>query len=184
MGQLKIVPGGLQLSGQALFLDVLRASSIRSRHGQPITIGTQWNNIIFNFSLIFPCISHIFSVIWIESSKNFSINTRDYEGRLDNHLFLGHDKLEVLAHHFRVVDTHGAMLFSVNKNEVSIGANSLNVEGEGGAIFRESIQAPIIKAEPGKELKCVPLHQFNLSLSTYIFKLLIQNTIFSFIKFN
>lgn len=39
MGQLKIVPGGLQLSGQALFLDVLRASSIRSRHGQPITIG-------------------------------------------------------------------------------------------------------------------------------------------------
>lgn len=41
MGQLKIVPGGLQLTGQALFLDVLRASSIRSRHGQPITIGMQ-----------------------------------------------------------------------------------------------------------------------------------------------
>lgn len=68
---------------------------------------------------------------------------------------MGHDKLEVLAHHFRVVDTHGAMLFSVNKNEVSIGANALNVEGEGGAIFRESIQAPVIRAEPGKELKYV-----------------------------
>lgn len=40
MGQLRIVPGGLQLTGQALFLDVLRASIIRSRHGQPITIGT------------------------------------------------------------------------------------------------------------------------------------------------
>lgn len=39
MGQLKIVPGGMQLSGQALFLDVLRASSIRSKHGLPITIG-------------------------------------------------------------------------------------------------------------------------------------------------
>ncbi|XP_055300317.1 delta-sarcoglycan isoform X2 [Sitodiplosis mosellana] len=126
MGQLKIVPGGLQLSGQALFLDVLRASSIRSRHGQPITI---------------------------ESSKNFSINTRDYEGRLDNRLFLGHDKLEILSHHFKVIDTHGAMLFSVNKNEVSIGANALNVEGEGGAVFRESIQTPLIRAEPGKELK-------------------------------
>lgn len=97
----------------------------------------------------------LISLSRIESSKNFSINTRDYEGRLDNRLFLGHDKLEVLAHHFRVVDTHGAMLFSVNKNEVSIGANALNVEGEGGAIFRESIQAPVIRAEPGKELKYV-----------------------------
>lgn len=91
----------------------------------------------------------------LESSKNFSINTRDYEGRLDNRIFLGHDKLEVLAHHFKVVDTHGAMLFAVNKNEVTIGANALNVEGEGGAIFRESIQTSVIRAEPRKELKCV-----------------------------
>lgn len=50
MGQLKIVPGGLQLSGQALFLDVLRASSIRSRHGQPITIGTN-ESLLFHISV-------------------------------------------------------------------------------------------------------------------------------------
>lgn len=159
MGQLKIVPGGLQLSGQALFLDVLRASSIRSRHGQPITIG---KNFLLS-SFFFVRMQNSF--LWrfthaslhsrIESSKNFSINTRDYEGRLDNRLFLGHDKLEVLAHHFKVVDTHGAMLFGVNKNEVTIGANALHVDGEGGAIFRESIQTPLIRAEPGKELKFV-----------------------------
>lgn len=51
MGQLKIVPGGLQLSGQALFLDVLRASSIRSRHGQPITIGMHNNGTRMAFVL-------------------------------------------------------------------------------------------------------------------------------------
>lgn len=39
MGQLKIVAGGVQLSGQALIMDLLRASAIRSRHGQPISIG-------------------------------------------------------------------------------------------------------------------------------------------------
>lgn len=128
MGQLKIVPGGLQLSGQALFLDLLRASTIRSRHGQPITI---------------------------ESSKNFSINTRDYEGRVDNQLFLGHDKLEVMAHHFKILDTHGAVLFAADRNEIIIGANSLHVEGDGGIIFRESVQSPLIRAEPGKELKYV-----------------------------
>lgn len=39
MGQLKIVPGGIQLTGQAVIMDMLRASTIRSRHGQPISIG-------------------------------------------------------------------------------------------------------------------------------------------------
>lgn len=84
---------------------------------------------------------------------NFSINTRDWEGRIDNHLFLGHDKLEVMAHSFNIVDTHGNKVFSADKNEVAIGANSLRVEGEGGVIFRESVQTPIIRAEPGHELK-------------------------------
>lgn len=39
MGQLKVVSGGLQLSGNTLVLDMLRASTIRSRHGQPLSIG-------------------------------------------------------------------------------------------------------------------------------------------------
>lgn len=39
MGQLQIVAGGLQLTGQTLILDYLRASSIRARHGQAVTIG-------------------------------------------------------------------------------------------------------------------------------------------------
>lgn len=39
MGSLKVVAGGLQLSGQALVLDLLKASTIRSRQGQPISIG-------------------------------------------------------------------------------------------------------------------------------------------------
>lgn len=126
MGQLKIVPGGLQLTGQALFLDVLRASSIRSKFGQPIVF---------------------------ESSKNFTINTHDYEGHIDNQLFLGHDKIEVKAHHFKIYDPHGKILFATDRNDVTIGANILRVEGEGGIIFRESIQTPLIRAEPGKELK-------------------------------
>lgn len=57
MGQLKVVAGGIQLSGQALVLDVLRASSIRSRHGQPISIGTlkeSLNNTIIYSLLRFP----------------------------------------------------------------------------------------------------------------------------------
>lgn len=88
-----------------------------------------------------------------ESSRNFSINTRDPNGLLENHLFLGHDKFECLAAGFRINDTTGRNLFSVNRNEVTIGAHALRIEGEGGAIFRESIQTPHVRAEPGRELR-------------------------------
>ena len=74
---------------------------------------------------------------------------------MENQLFLGHDKLEVLANNFRVTDPHGGTLFSVDKNEVTIGANSLRVDGEGGVIFKESIQTPLVRAEAGKDLKLV-----------------------------
>ncbi|KAH8356487.1 hypothetical protein KR200_002220, partial [Drosophila serrata] len=126
MGQLKIIPGGIQLSGQAIIMDMLRASTIRSRHGQPISI---------------------------ESSRNFSINTRDPNGLIENHLFLGHDKFECLSQGFRINDTNGRSLFSVNRNEVTIGAHALRIDGEGGAVFRESVQTPHVRAEPGRELR-------------------------------
>lgn len=126
MGQLKIVPGGIQLTGQAFIMDLLRASTIRSKHGQPISI---------------------------ESSRNFSINTRDSNGILENHLFLGHDKLECLSTGFQINDTAGRNLFSVSRDEVFIGAHALRVDGEGGAIFRESIQTPHVRAEAGRELR-------------------------------
>lgn len=62
MGQLRIVPGGIQLLGQALVLDSLFASSIKSRRGQPIAV---------------------------ESSRNFTVSTRDSHGHLQSRLFLG-----------------------------------------------------------------------------------------------
>ncbi|XP_040174117.1 delta-sarcoglycan [Anopheles arabiensis] len=126
MGQLKIVPGGIQLTGQALVLNTLRASSIRSKHGQPISV---------------------------ESSRNLSINTRNAYGAVENQLFLGHDRLEVLANHFRITDTHGTNLFAVDRDEVIVGAGSLRVEGEGGVAFRDSIQTPLVRADAGKDLK-------------------------------
>ncbi|XP_055685232.1 delta-sarcoglycan isoform X2 [Lutzomyia longipalpis] len=143
MGQLKVVAGGLQLSGQALVLDLLRASTIRSRHGQPIAI---------------------------ESSRNFSINTRDSEGFIENQLFLGHDRVECLASGFRVTDTHGGNLFAVDRDEVAIGANSLRIDGEGGAIFRESIQTPLVRADAGRELRLEsPTRSLEMRASQEIF---------------
>lgn len=71
MGSLRIVTGGVQLKGQAMVLDALIASTIRSRNGVPITI---------------------------ESSKNITLSTRDREGYLLNRIVLGKF---VIPHRYR-----------------------------------------------------------------------------------
>uniref|UniRef100_A0A336MWC4 CSON006999 protein n=1 Tax=Culicoides sonorensis TaxID=179676 RepID=A0A336MWC4_CULSO len=126
MGHLKMVPGGIQLNGQSMIMDTLRASKIKARQGQPITI---------------------------ESYRNFTVNTRSEDGFVENRLFIGHDRFEVAAHSFRVNDAHGNSLLSVNKNAVTVGSHALKVEGDGGVIFKDSIQTPLIRSEAGKDLK-------------------------------
>ncbi|ALC48182.1 Scgdelta [Drosophila busckii] len=125
MGLLKIVPGGIQLNGQAVFMDMLRASTIRSRPGHPLKI---------------------------ESARNFTINTRDDDGKLTNRIFLGHDRFECLAKQFRINDTNGRTLFAVNRSRVTVGAHSLRIEGEGGASFRGSVQTRHVRAEAAHAL--------------------------------
>ncbi|CAO1337825.1 unnamed protein product [Diamesa hyperborea] len=143
MGQLKVVNGGIQLDGQAMILDELRTSHIRSRHGQPLTF---------------------------ESSRNITFNTRDADGSLENQLFLGHDKLEIQAKKFRVSDMYGNTLFYADQDLVEIGAGSLRIEGEGGAIFRDAVQTPLVRAEAGKELKLEsPTRSLEMQASQEIF---------------
>ncbi|KAL0274571.1 UNVERIFIED_CONTAM: hypothetical protein PYX00_002673 [Menopon gallinae] len=126
MGQLRIVSGGLQLSGQAMVLDSLIASSIRSRRGQPISI---------------------------ESSRNFTVSTRDAGGRVSSRMVLDKDKMECLTRGFQVLDTKGSVLFSANEEEVVVGADVLRVTGLGGAVFDGTVQTPLIRAASGSELK-------------------------------
>lgn len=61
MGSMKIMQGGLQLSGRTLITDRLVATAIRSRAGRPILI---------------------------ESSANITLNARNQQGRLVNSLKL------------------------------------------------------------------------------------------------
>ncbi|XP_063530430.1 zeta-sarcoglycan-like isoform X2 [Cydia strobilella] len=125
MGQLRIVPGGLQLLGQALVLDSLFASSIKSRRGQPIAI---------------------------ESSRNFTVSTRDTEGLLQSRLFLSHDRLEVNAPRLEVRDARGALLFGAGQDSVTVGAETLTITSPAGAMLHTSAQTPLVRAPPSKRL--------------------------------
>lgn len=66
---------------------------------------------------------------------------------------MGHDKLEIMAHSLKFIDTRGNILFAADKNEVAIGARTLHISGDGGVIVRESVQTPLVRAEPGQDLK-------------------------------
>lgn len=57
MGQLKVINGGIQLDGQALILDELRTSILRSRHGQPITFGNFYANLMLEIDQFFNSFS-------------------------------------------------------------------------------------------------------------------------------
>ncbi|XP_026479845.1 delta-sarcoglycan-like [Ctenocephalides felis] len=126
LGNLRVVPGGLHLTGKAYVMGPLTASSIRSKPGQPLTV---------------------------ESTTNFTINTRDANGMLKNRMYLGDDKLEVWASSFIVMDHRGVPLFSANPKEVIVGSDTLHAAGEGGAHFTGSIQTPAVKSEPGHNLR-------------------------------
>ncbi|XP_046979075.1 delta-sarcoglycan-like [Vanessa cardui] len=125
MGQLRIVPGGLQLLGQALVLDSLFASSVKSRRGQPISI---------------------------ESSRNFTVSTRDALGMIQSRLFLGHDRLEVNVARLEVRDSRGTLLLGAGHDAVSIGAENLVVASPAGVTFNSAVQSPLVKAPPAKQL--------------------------------
>ncbi|XP_046994889.1 delta-sarcoglycan [Schistocerca americana] len=125
MGSLRIVSGGVQLRGQALVMDTLLASSIRSRRGYPLLF---------------------------ESSRNFTVKTRDHNGRVASSLFLNGERLDVASQSFRVTDPKGQLLFHADRHEVVVGADSLRVSGEGGAVFDGSVQTPLVRANPGEEL--------------------------------
>ncbi|KAL4703404.1 hypothetical protein ACJJTC_011193 [Scirpophaga incertulas] len=125
MGQLRIVPGGLQLLGQALVLDSLFASNIKSRRGQPITM---------------------------ESSRNFSVSTRDSHGLLQSRLFLGHDRLELNVPRMEVRDSRGVLLLGAGQDEVTVGAETLTVTSPAGVTLNTAIQTPLVRAPPSKQL--------------------------------
>ncbi|XP_015905217.1 delta-sarcoglycan [Parasteatoda tepidariorum] len=126
MGNLKIRKDGIRVEGQSIFLKSLYASQIQSRQDQPL---------------------------WFESSRNITINTRNSKGIVTSKLNLGDGRLDVYTSQFIVKKPNGDVLLKINEDEVIMAANRLRVSGDGGVIFDGSIQTPLVKSEPSRQLK-------------------------------
>lgn len=126
IGSLKVVPGGIELRGQAAVLDALVASSLRSRRGRNLVL---------------------------ESWSNFTASARSHDGRLLARLTVGEDRVDCVSRGFRITDPRGGILFSADREQVVVGAEMLRVTGDGGAVFQGSVQTPLVRGESGRGLR-------------------------------
>lgn len=63
--------------------------------------------------------------------------------------------MECMSRAFRITDPNGELLFSANNERVVVGARTLKVTGVGGAIFKGSVQTPLVSSEAGHDLRLV-----------------------------
>ncbi|XP_029034407.2 zeta-sarcoglycan isoform X2 [Osmia bicornis bicornis] len=126
IGSLKVVPGGIELRGQAAVLDALVASSLRSRRGKNLVL---------------------------ESWSNFTASARSHDGRLLARFTVGEDRVDCVSRGFRITDPRGGILFSADREQVVVGAEMLRVTGDGGAVFQGSVQTPLVRGESGRGLR-------------------------------
>ncbi|XP_023317599.1 zeta-sarcoglycan [Trichogramma pretiosum] len=126
IGSLKVIPGGIELHGQAAILDALIASSVKSRRG---------SNLV------------------LESWTNFTASARSDTGQVLARFTLSEDKVECVAKAFRITDPNGELIFLSSNNRVVVGAKNLKVTGVGGAVFEGSVQTPLVTSAAGHDLK-------------------------------
>lgn len=126
IGSLKVVPGGIELRGQAAVLDTLVASSLRSRRGKNLVL---------------------------ESWNSFTASARSHDGRLLARFTVGEDRVDCVSRGFRITDPQGGILFSADRKQVVVGAEMLRVTGDGGAVFKTSVQTPLVRGDSSGGLR-------------------------------
>ncbi|XP_048884299.1 uncharacterized protein LOC125750481 isoform X2 [Brienomyrus brachyistius] len=126
MGHLRITKTGLELNGDSEFLRPLYAKEIQSRPGSPL---------------------------FLQSSKNVSINILDGKNRAVTQLVAGSSGIHACCKLLEVKSNTGKLLFSADAHEVVVGAEKLRVPGAEGAVFSNSVETPHVRSEPFKELR-------------------------------
>ncbi|KAK6493101.1 zeta-sarcoglycan-like [Huso huso] len=127
MGNLRVNKQGVRLEGISEFLLPLYVKEIQSRKDSPLIL---------------------------QSDRNVTVNARNDLGQLTGQLTVGSQTVEAQCQRFEVLSSDsGKVLFSADKDEISIGAGKLRVTGTEGAVFGHSVETPLIRAGPSQDLK-------------------------------
>ncbi|XP_072446627.1 delta-sarcoglycan isoform X4 [Chiloscyllium punctatum] len=93
------------------------------------------------------------SSLYLQSSRNVTVSIRDSQDQTVTQLNTGSEAIEARGKRFEVNSNTDKLLFSAEDSEVVVGADRLRVLGAEGAVFEKSLETPLIRAEPFKELR-------------------------------
>ncbi|XP_064413928.1 gamma-sarcoglycan isoform X3 [Latimeria chalumnae] len=93
------------------------------------------------------------SLLLLHSSQNVTVNARNSQGNVTGRLTVGPKTIEAYGQHFEISSNSGKMLFSVDEKEVVVGADKLRITGPEGALFENSVETPLVKADAFKPLR-------------------------------
>ncbi|KAJ8368832.1 hypothetical protein SKAU_G00088600 [Synaphobranchus kaupii] len=125
MGLLQVNADGLRLEGESEFLFPLYAQEIDSRED---------------------------SSLLIHSSQNVSLVARNEKGSVTGSLFVGPDLVEAFGRHLEITSNTDKMLFTASETEAVVGVDKLRVTGPEGALFEHSVETPLVKSDPLKDI--------------------------------
>ncbi|KAM4628233.1 gamma-sarcoglycan isoform 1-T2 [Polymixia lowei] len=127
MGLLQVHPDGVKLEkGESEFLVPLYAQEIHSRTD---------------------------SSLLVHSTENVSLNARNENGDVTGGIFVGPKEVQGYAQNLVIMSHTDKMLFAANGKEAVVGTDKLRVTGPEGALFQHSVEVPLLKSEPLKDLR-------------------------------
>ncbi|KAM4612148.1 zeta-sarcoglycan-like [Polymixia lowei] len=127
MGNLQLNQEGIRLEGISEFLLPLYVKEIQSRRDSSLVL---------------------------RSEKNVTVNARNNQGQLTGQLTVGPEAVEAQCQRLEVRSSDGGrLLFSADRDEVILRTAKFSVTGAEGAVFRHSVETPLIHAKDSEDLK-------------------------------
>uniref|UniRef100_A0A8C6UAI6 Gamma-sarcoglycan n=1 Tax=Neogobius melanostomus TaxID=47308 RepID=A0A8C6UAI6_9GOBI len=87
------------------------------------------------------------------STEGVSLNARNENGDVTGRTSVGPKEAQGHAQNLLISSPSDNMLFSADGQHTAIGPDKLRVTGPEGALFQHSVQVPLLKAEPLKDLR-------------------------------
>lgn len=125
MGYLQVTEDGVRLEGESEFLFPLYAEEIDSRED---------------------------SALLVHSTDNVTLNSRNANGDVTGSVSVGPGQAKAFGQHF-TVSSSDKTLFYADEKEAIVGTGKLRVTGPQGALFEHSVETPLVKAEPLRDLR-------------------------------
>uniref|UniRef100_A0A673CVV0 Sarcoglycan zeta n=2 Tax=Sphaeramia orbicularis TaxID=375764 RepID=A0A673CVV0_9TELE len=127
MGNLQLNQDGIRLEGISEFRSPLYVNEIQSRGD---------------------------SLLLLRSEKNVTLNARNDQGHLTGQLTVGPEAVDAQCQRLEVRSTDGdRLIFTADEDEIIMTTEKFTVTGSEGAVFRHSVETPLIQARTSEDLK-------------------------------